>query len=519
MNSTLCITFRFIQPIPLFHGCGDGGIPEWPPSPMRAFQSLLNAIGIHARGQPLAPKVREVLLTLESIHPQIIAPRAAVSTVGYRAYVPHNQTDLVAAVWHRGNLDASIASHRIEKDIRPMRIDNSNDELPSLHYIYPLDAVTIDPDELLQTIRPYVRTITHLGWGVDQVAADAMLIDRSSIQPSGERWLPSINTGRRLRVHRKGSFEALTKRHGQFLNRLQGEWTPVAPLKTIEVVRYRRDTDPLPRPHAVFKLVDANEDTFRYPHAKLIHIAAMVRHLAIQTMNYNPPPWIGNPAEWINRAVRGKQNESADTEHRQFSYIPLPSIGHTHADAMIRHLMVTAPLDMVRELEHLTEQLNGQKLHPEGKWESCETSEKSDPPLYIELYRFTPPTGKFIDQCYLGTSRVWHSVTPVILDGHNDKKPEKTIKLIQAALQRAGIETPCVFSWQSIPFLKNCLSAHKYDRDGRHTGYHRPHHLKDRTAVHVRLDFEHEVSGPLVLGAGRHCGFGLFTTVDARSGA
>jgi CRISPR-associated protein Csb2 len=66
--------------------------------------------------------------------------------------------------------------------------------------------------------------------------------------------------------------------------------------------------------------------------------------------------------------------------------------------------------------------------------------------------------------------------------------------------------------WQSIPFLKNCLSAHKYDRDGRHTGYHRPAHLKDLTAVHVRLTFEHPVPGPLTIGAGRHCGFGLFAS-------
>jgi CRISPR-associated protein Csb2 len=97
----------------------------------------------------------------------------------------------------------------------------------------------------------------------------------------------------------------------------------------------------------------------------------------------------------------------------------------------------------------------------------------------------------------------------VILPGHNDKKAAKSVRLIQVALRQAGIETPCEFTWQSNPFFKNCLSAHKYDRDGRHTGYHRPAHLKDLTAVHVSLTFEHPVPGPIVLGAGRHCGFGL----------
>ncbi len=120
--------------------------------------------------------------------------------------------------------------------------------------------------------------------------------------------------------------------------------------------------------------------------------------------------------------------------------------------------------------------------------------------------------------CYLGTSHIWHSVTPVILDGHNKKSkndmPEaiarQTEKLICKALQRGGIQTPCKFIWQAIPFVRNCLRAHKYDRDGRHTGYHRPAHLKDLTAVHVRIMFEHPIRGPLAIGAGRHCGLGLF---------
>jgi CRISPR-associated protein Csb2 len=65
-----------------------------------------------------------------------------------------------------------------------------------------------------------------------------------------------------------------------------------------------------------------------------------------------------------------------------------------------------------------------------------------------------------------------------------------------------------------VPFVRHCLSAHKYDRDGRHTGYHRPAHLKDLTAMHVRLEFEDVVCGPITIGAGRHCGFGLMACAD-----
>ena len=303
MSQQLCITVRFVQPYPLFHGRADADAAEWPPSPMRAFQALLNAACSSTHGGPVAPEVLAGAGSARAAETRGHRPRATVSTVGYRAYVPHNQTDLVNAAWYRGNLDASIASHRVEKDIRPMRIECVGDDLPTLHYLYPLNATTLDHGELLRALRPSVRAITHLGWGIDQVVADATLIDRDSSQLMGERWRPSARAGRRLRVHCRGSLDALTKRHGQFLNRLQGGWTPVSPLSAFDQVRYRRETDPLPHPHVVFKLVDGNDDTVAYSHAKLIHVAGMVRHLAIRAVSSkrllekalprarpNPPP-------------------------------------------------------------------------------------------------------------------------------------------------------------------------------------------------------------------------------------
>ena len=84
MKPSLCISFRFIQPCPLFHGRGDADEAEWPPSPMRAFQALLNAACLRMRGRPLAPEVRAALQLIEVLRPSIIAPRAAVTATGYR---------------------------------------------------------------------------------------------------------------------------------------------------------------------------------------------------------------------------------------------------------------------------------------------------------------------------------------------------------------------------------------------------------------------------------------------------
>ena len=507
MTVDLCISIRFLHPYPLYHGRADGEEPEWPPSPMRLFQALLNAASLRVRGRPLPSDVYETLKYLEGLRPQIVAPRASASIVGYRAFVPHNQADLVLAAWHRGNLDESIASHRVEKDVRPMRIDADGDNLPALHYLYPLGSEARDPQAQLLAIRPSVRAITHLGWGIDQVVGDAVLLNSSSVPAGGERWLPSARSGRRLRVHRPGSLDALCRRHEQFLNRLRGgEWTPVTPLSAIDHVHYKRDTDPLSRPWCALKLVDPNDDTYTYPHAKLIHLAGMLRHLAIQTMTKNPPRGVHEPARWLDQYVAGHREKSegaVEAPHAQLSYVPLPSVGHAHTDPGVRRIMIVAPVGDDEILEHLAHQLDGRRLVPER-------TEQLRGPVVLSRLRHDGVT-----DCYTKASRTWASFTPVILPGHDDRKPEKTRKLIRKALSQSGIDQPCEFEWSAFSHFAKSYSAHKYVRDeqakdGRHpVGYIRPGHLLELSLVHLRLTFEQPVPGPMTIGAGRHCGFGL----------
>ncbi len=512
MTVDLCISVRFLHPYPLYHGRADGEVPEWPPSPMRLFQALLNAACLRVRGRPLPQNVHEALQYLETGRPRIVAPPATASAVGYRAYVPHNQADLVSAAWHRGNLDASVASHRMEKDVRPMRVAAAGEEPPALHYLYPLGGIPCDPQALLQAIRPSVRAMTHLGWGIDQVAGDATLLEEGILRAAGERWSPSARGGRRLRLHRRGSLDALWRRHEQFLNRIRdGEWTPVAPLSAFEEVHYRRDVDSLGRPCVVFKLLDANDDTYTHPHAKLIHLAGMVRHLAIEAMRKNPPRGMAEPARWIERYIAGHRDtteEVAETPHAQLSYVPLPSVGHAHTDPGVRRVMIVAPIGDDEILEHLARLLEGRRLVPERL-------EQLRGPVFLSRVRHDGVIDRYTTPC-----RSWASFTPVILPGHDDRKPGKTEKLIRKALAQSGIDQPCEFEWSAFSHFAKSYSAHKYVRDEHTTdgrrpaGYIRPGHLLDLSAVHLRLTFEHSVPGPLAIGAGRHCGFGSMVGLD-----
>lgn len=513
MKPVLCISFRFIQPFPLFHGRKETGDSEWPPSPLRAFQAIVNAACLLERGKSLPPEIQQVLQALEMVQPEIMVPEGEPTTVGHRAYVPHNHMDLVTAAWHRGDVEANIAGHRVEKDYRPIRMEAPDQSLPVLHYLYSLESVDLNPVDLLNAIRPIARAVTHLGWGIDQVAGDAILVDQAEESLTGTRWLPADQTGRRLRTPRNGTLSALTRRYGQFLNRLHEGWTSVSPLTDDDVAqaRYRPENSPRPRPFAVFRLVDENDDTVAYPQRQIIHLAGMVRHLAIRLMKQNPPidlrGW--SVEEWLDEYVAGHQNpekSAVNLPHQQFSYVPLPSIGHYHADPAIRRIMIIAPTGDEAWLSSLARRLQEQLLQPD---------ERTKLPRGTRLQLIAERQHDGVRDLYCDVSRTWASVTPVILPGYDDHRPAKTRRLIEKALLQSGIDQKCEYEWSPFPYFPKSLTAHKYGRDKQLSGYIRPDHLLNQTAVHLKLFFQDQaiISGPLTIGAGRHCGFGLMAGV------
>jgi CRISPR-associated protein Csb2 len=278
------------------------------------------------------------------------------------------------------------------------------------------------------------------------------------------------------------------------MNRIDGG----EPLKTIDKPRQGVASAgcAVGRPFEVFKLLRCDGEPYQHPHARLIEVAGMLRHLAIELLKHDPPD--GVPADWLETFVAGHRKEE-ELQHGQFSYLPLPSIGREDIDAQVCRVMLAGPCGVDDHLRRLAELLDGQRLKPEGGGIG---------PILLRI----EPDG--VARQYLNESTAWASVTPVILPGRDDRRATKTHKLIEKALRQSGVDPPCEVEWSSLPFFRNALSAHKYDRQGRFAGYHRPDHLKPMTAIHVRLGFSRPVAGPLAIGSGRHCGLGVFAGVD-----
>lgn len=476
----LCITVRWLDD--RYHGLIDhDGPPEWPPSPYRLFQALV--AGVARRGE-IDAEIGESLKWLEGKPPIIIAPRSFRGSMITR-YVPNNDGDKQPDRQNR--LTAKLSQPTILLD------------QPEVHYLWPVAEECPEAARLIHAS----RYLSCLGWGIDMAYAAGCFLDEEQIRKlSGVRWFPRPDTFRdegQLRVAKSGSMADLRQAYDSALSRIEiGK-----PLRTVhkpyvfDGVYYSSIERPLGRPSVTFALRATDDISYGHPHAKLMHVAGMTRRAAIKAMTEYPPDGVEDAATWVDSFVAGHLPEGIDS-HERFSYIPLPSIGHEHADAMIRRVMVIAPFGYESHLRHLADQLAGVQLEPE---------DGTDGPL---LDRFRPDS---VTRRYLDWSRLWASVVPVILPGHDDHKPQKTLKLIERSLRQSGIDQPCRFTWSALPNFDNCLTAHKYDRAKQRVGYYRPQHLERFTAVHVRIAFDQPIVGPLCIGAGRHCGFGVFASV------
>jgi CRISPR-associated protein Csb2 len=122
----------------------------------------------------------------------------------------------------------------------------------------------------------------------------------------------------------------------------------------------------------------------------------------------------------------------------------------------------------------------------------------------------TPLTDSdWVLQQYTGSSDTWATVTPMVLPGSDDGKFTKAEKLFFKALGHAGYsrETVAELEFRNVSFWPGGDLVLKF---------HRPDYLERNcwSVYNVRLRWRHVVRGPIALGAGRHCGLGIFAIFE-----
>jgi CRISPR-associated protein Csb2 len=498
MSNFLRISVRFLDLDPAFHGQRDGGEPEWPPSPLRLFQALVDAAGNRSRGSPFIDNATPALAWFQRFRPsEILAPAHYVGTP-FRIAVPNNDLDVWAGPISQGSKPKKQPSElKSMKTVQPIWVRPSGSaEGDTLHYLY---SLPVEGCHCLETLKAAARSITHLGWGIDMVAADADVISEAdAANLPGHRWRVVPTGGVPLRVPKAGTLDDLIRKHAAFLGRLSKDgFKPVPPLSCFDVVGYRRAADPPPPRWAAFRL--------RHPVEDRAAVFSMTRANCVAAMTRNALARIaqeqGRDKDWIDRYVHGHRDKGSAVRPR-FSYLPLPSI-EQRADlgpvvGAIRRIVIAELTDLGEShLSWTRQMLPGQFL----------TDERTG----HRRAMLVPLTGgDWVLRQYTAIDDIWATVTPVVLPGSDEGKFARGEKLFFKALRHAGYrpEALAELEFRNVSFWPAGELALRF---------HRPDYLKRGywSVYHVRLRWKQEVKGPIALGAGRHCGLGIFAATTS----
>ena len=506
MSSLLLISVRFHEG--RYHGTSD-----WPPSPARLFQALVAGAGLKG---PMQKVDIEALEWLEGASPPIIAAPFAKKGQAFDNFVPNNDTDAPKV----GGDPRKIGAVRGKKAVRPVLFDAEQAFL----YAWPLRD---DPqrEAYAHVLCQLAEGIYQLGRGVDLAWAWAEVVEEAELDErleghTGTIHRPSIGgDGKAFACPMRGSFQSLENRYH-------------ANVQRFEVVTAGRSASQsfrqLPKPRfqsvaydspAVRKLFDIRSADDQDMHLawdleKASLLVQGIRDAANARLLDAFPSQARQIEHWlIGRNANGSNGGRSDERIR---IIPIPSIGHAHADHAIRRVLVEIPASCPLRANDLGWAFNGVELGENGSLGRLTLSDDS----------------AFLDHFGVGDKFTsWQTITPVALpESARRRRIEPKRKFAEAknateraheqyqarlavltALRHAGIKVAVLdISVQREPFQAHGLKAEAFAPGTRFA--------KERF-WHVAITLAEPVQGPLVIGDGRFLGLGILAPTFKRISA
>jgi CRISPR-associated protein Csb2 len=189
--------------------------------------------------------------------------------------------------------------------------------------------------------------------------------------------------------------------------------------------------------------------------------------------------------------------------------IPLAFIGHEHADGHLMGFGIVLPHNLsFRDRAKILSPI----LFDEKTNEPAPLQLTMGPAGAWNILRETSLSPKKTLQTltYVGPSKSWASVTPVVLDRmpktDRVKNPigwrEEVAGIVAQSCKNVRLPEPIAVRVEKTPFFRGSLRA----MPGQ-GGF--PQLRAGRFQVHVAIEFDRPVRGPVLLGAGRFRGYGL----------
>ncbi|MDW8262700.1 MAG: type I-U CRISPR-associated protein Csb2, partial [Phycisphaerales bacterium] len=482
-----------------YHGVGD-----WPPCPARLFQALVAGVGLQG---PLQERHRHALEWLEGLPaPVIAAPRAWQSRRSFRMYVPNNDSDAIGGDPARMSLIRTAT-----KAVRPWFFD------AAVPFLYAWQFPRGPEEEHATTICCLAERLYQLGRGWDMAWAWGEVMDEAEMEGllsryPGEVFRPSEGTSPTvLAAPCAGSLESLERRfhafHRRFAYRKAEKGIEVTlrqpPRPRFQPVRYEA-----PPHRELFELRDAADRNrlCAWPLERIATLAVEARDAAVRKLR----DAMSQRKADVDRVLIGRRPDGSNEypPEKRVRILPLPSIGHPHADHEIRRILVETPAGCLLAPEDVRWAFSGLSVAEPGGAVAILVRSSNDSSL-----KYFGIGGK---QAY----RLWRSVTPAALPrasrgGKTRAEPttaearrerlESLAEAVLHALRHAGHRVPV--EWiriQREPFASHSRLSSDF---AEHSRFHADE------LWHVEICFREPVQGPIVLGNGRFLGLGLMVPV------
>ncbi len=479
-----------------YHGAGESS-----PSPARLFQALVAGA---SRGGGVPAEDREALGWLEMLAPPIIAAPSMQRGQRVEMYVPNNDLDAV------GGDPARLADIRAKKIVEPKIFDAA---VPFLF------AWRLPPDGSgeLHAMRlcATAERLYQFGRGVDMAWATATLIADDALDEvwrhhRGPIGRPSTGSGGRvLPCPSAGSLQSLEARHAansrRFV-RVAGEKTVLfaqPPKPFFRQVAY--DTAPA---RFLYELQRSDGSSVRWPIQQIARLVEAVRDGAAARLAAAVP----ERQSEFERVVVGRRPEGAPSVPR-LRIVPLPSIGHEHADRYIRRILVEVPSACTIRPADVNWAFSGLVISDPDTGEVLDaTLVVATDEAMLRHYGVGPASR---------ASRSWRSVTPAALP---ETAARRRIEPTRRQADAKGGRERAAENRNAVDGVVQALRHAEIIGGVRSVRVQRePHSARERRAElfapgtrfvkerlwHVELTLDRTLEGPLVIGDGRFLGLGL----------
>jgi CRISPR-associated protein Csb2 len=435
---------------------------EWPPHPQRLFSALVAA---HAEldGGETFERALKWLERLPAPEMKVDLLAALRSSPSY--FVPVN--------------DEVVKSEKDRSDFRHV-VDQRNRQERFFPTAVPNDPVVVFQwrtalglEEHRSALKVLVENITYLGHSSSPVRA---CLRDNAVSPT---LCPDDEGSLSLRVPGGGRFDRLVSVHA-----LREEDENVQP----PLGKFQSYEQPNVVTSSIFSRNAIVVALTGGPRLGLDSTLPMMQHMRNAVLAK-----LGS----VSEVLSGHDEKGAMSRKPHLAIVPLGFVNSPYSDGSLKGAAFILPVDADDEIRRRLRAILTQawQLHLGPLGSITVTSVDAEAPglTSLDFSRYTM------------VADTWASVTPVVFDRYPKSKGPTTAEIIAAACQRIGLPKPPEVTTVAVSAIRGVPRANEFHGQSKQ--------VNNRFRQHAVIRFDRAVRGPVILGAGRFLGLGLFTPI------